>query len=318
MKHSIKVGIVGCGAIAKSHVTGYHQNAIYPVGFADASLDRAVELSKHSNGAKAYSAYRDLLDSGVDAISICTPPNIHREIAVEALKRGIHVLCEKPLAASLEDCLAIEEAGYGATAKLMMAFRHRFLPAHKKIQELIDGGDFGRPVLFQNLFGGPMPEMQGKWFTQRAVAGGGVLMDTSVHGIDLFRFYCGEVVAASGQTHRAFEGTDVEDTGALVLLAKEGAIGLIAASWNIGSWNALVKIHTEAGLLVFDYNKEDEIQVKRGHGSEMERIEVKPSNGFSEQIACFLQSIESGAAPSPSAIDGRKVAEVLEGIYADR
>lgn len=318
MKEKLRVGIIGCGGVAISHLDGYKNNGLLPVAFADISKERAEALAQDSGAARAYSSSDELLDSGIDAISLCTPPNMHREVALAALERGIHVLSEKPLAGTLADSLAIEEAAAKSRAILMMAFRHRFLPAHQKMRDLIQSGELGKIVLFRNIFGGSAPEMKDKWFSQRAIAGGGTLMDTSIHGVDLFRFYCGEVTGSCGQIAKAFEGTDVEDSGILSLRAESGALGLLASSWNIGAWNAKVEIDTDGGALLYDYGNGTEIQVRRKDVESTETIVVPPSRGFSEQITHFLKTIEEQGAASPSAFDGRRAVEIIDNVYLNQ
>jgi len=315
MKNEPRVGIIGCGAIAESHLEGYEKNGITPVAFADISKERADAFATKLGTARTYSSSEELLNSGIDAINICTPPNLHCQIALAALDRGIHVLCEKPLAGTLADSLAIEDAAAKSPAVFMMAFRHRFLPAHLKMRELIQSGDLGKIILFRNIFGGPMPSMKDKWFCQQAIAGGGVLMDTSTHGLDLFRFYCGEVAASSGHIAKAFEGTDVEDSGVVSLRAESGALGLVTSSWNMGTWKAVVEIETEFGALLYDYSNGAEIKVRRKDVKTTETIEVVESGGFSEQISHFLQTIADQSAPSPSAFDGRRAVEILDNLY---
>jgi predicted dehydrogenase len=318
MEQPLKIGIIGCGQVAESHLRGYQQNQILDFAFADVSPERAKAFAAKVTGASAFDSYTQLLEeSGVQAISICTPPGIHREIAVAALNRGIHVLCEKPLAGTLEDCVAIEEAAQRSNAAFMMAFRHRFLPAHQTIKGLLQkDNSLGKIVLFQNIFGGPATDFKDKWFCNRAIAGGGVLLDTSIHGLDLFRFYCGEIQTSSGQARRTFCGTDVEDTGTLSVRAQSGALGLIASSWNIGTWIATVEIHTENARVIYDYNFPEEIVVKRKGVATDEKLAVTASDGFTEQIHHFLGSIKARTAPTPAAFDGRRSVEVITGVYS--
>ncbi len=312
-----KVGIIGCGAIAESHRIGYQKNNLIPVAVADVSETHASELAKKCDNAQVFRSFTDLLESGVEAVSICTPPGTHHEIAVAALERGIHVLCEKPLAATLEDCRQIEKAEAASSAVFMVAFRHRYLPVHQAMRALIEKEGLGRIVLFRNLFGGPMPAMKDKWFSKRAIAGGGVLMDTSSHGVDLFRFYCGEIASFAGQTNRLFENTDVEDTGAVVLRSEDGALGIIASSWTIGTWNAIVQIDTEKASLTYDYSNSGEFILQRGADAPKEKVSVKSSDGFAEEITCFLKVIAGSDTNYPSATDGHRVVEVFQGIYSN-
>jgi len=318
MKDRLKIGIIGCGQVAASHLRGYEQNGVMPEAFADVSEEKAQAFASKVPGARAYSSYHELLEkSGVQAISVCTPPGLHREIAEVALSRGIHVLCEKPLAGTLDDCVAIEKAAATSDAFFMMAFRHRFLPAHQLLKSmLVEDKGIGKVVLYQNIFGGPATGMADSWFCQQAVAGGGVLLDTSTHGLDLFRFFCGEIQVSAGQARRTFLGTDVEDTGTLLVRSQAGALGTIASSWNIGGWVASVDIHAENARLSYDYSSPKEVVLTRKGAEAVERLPVSASDGFTEQIDHFLTSIESNRQPATGVLDGRRAVEVISGVYS--
>jgi len=168
----------------------------------------------------------------VDAVSICTPPDAHAAIALHALGRGIHVLCEKPLAHTLEAGRQMAAAAAQSRALFMTAFRHRFLPAIRKLKELIDAGRVGRPRVPAELLLRSGRGTGKLWFGRKAVAGGGTLMDTSSHSVDLFRFLFGEIVEQHAVMHRHLDGTDVEDASVLVVRAERGAVGSLTASWS--------------------------------------------------------------------------------------
>ena len=165
--------------------------------------------------------YAGLLDSGlVDVVSICTPPVAHEEPAVMALERGIHVMLEKPMAHTVESGRRILEAAEKSGAVLTIGFRHRFLPAIQKLRELVQDGTLGPVVLYQNAFTGPAFQMKDRWFSKKAISGGGTLMDTSIHSVDIFRFIVGEIAEQRALTAHHLEGTDVEDASMLLVSRK--------------------------------------------------------------------------------------------------
>ncbi|MEI6034654.1 MAG: Gfo/Idh/MocA family oxidoreductase [Verrucomicrobiae bacterium] len=307
--------MIGCGQIAESHLRGFLACGAEVIAFADAVLERAEAMAGKSPGGHAYPGYQELItEAGVDAIIICTPPNLHREISVAALERNLHVLCEKPLAATLEDSLAIERAAASSRSTFMTAFRHRFLPAHQSMKKILATSGLGKPVIFQNIFGGPSRESAAKWFCNQAIAGGGVFLDTCVHGVDLFRFYCGEIQVCSGQSVRDFSGTSVEDSGVMTLRSQGGTLGTISGSWNIGTWRMAVEVLTENGRVLYDYAAPTQILVEDGDGK-IEFVPTVKSDGFQEQAAYFLSRAASGSPAEPGAIDGRRAVEVIAGLY---
>lgn len=315
-KKSVRIGIIGCGGIARAHVEGYKKNNVEITALADVNKVAAEAMAKDLGGAKCFDDYKSLIESGlVDAVSICTPPVAHEEAAVFALERNVHVLSEKPLAHSVESAKRIVTAAEKSEALLMTAFRHRFLPAIQKVREVISEGKIGPIVFFQNIFCGPAFQMKDKWFSKKAVAGGGTLMDTSIHSVDLFRYLIGEVVEQKAVMHRHLEGTDVEDASILILKAENGTVGSLTASWVAGDGMAFIDITGQNGRVVYDYSKADELRLKRRSVKEWETIPVEGSNGFAEEIGHFLDAIAGKETLSCTGRDGLRALEIIEATY---
>lgn len=313
---SFRAGIIGCGGIAAEHIAAYQRNNVEIKALADISKNALENAAEKAKGAKLFDDYKAMLDSGlVDVVSICTPPVAHEEAAVAALERGIHVLCEKPLAHSVAAGKNIVAAAEKSGAALMTAFRHRFIPANLKMKELLVAGEIGKPVFFQNFFGGPAFSMKDKWFSKKSVAGGGALMDTGIHSVDLFRFFMGEVVEHNAVMHRHLDGTDVEDAGILVLKAENGVAGSLFSAWVAGEWTAFIDIMGQAGRMVFHYNKPDEIRVKKQGEDEWRVVPVAADNGFTGEIKNFLDFAAGVAEPECDGRDGLRALEIVCSAY---
>jgi len=312
---TLRAGIIGCGGISQGHIDGYRKNNAKITALTDINKAVAEEKAKDLNGAKCFDDYRSLLESGlVDVVSICTPPVAHEEAAVFALERNIHVLCEKPLAHSVKSGRKIMAAAEKSEALLMTAFRHRFLPAIRKMREMIDEGKIGPVVFFHNTFCGPAFKMKDKWFSKKAVSGGGTLMDTSIHSVDIFRYLVGEVVDQKAVMHRHLEGIDVEDTSILILKAENGAIGSLTASWVAGTGMAVIDITGQDGRMIFEYSKE--IRLKRRDEKEWNIIPVESSGGFTEEIAHLIKAIIRGEKNlSCTGKDGLRALEIVQANY---
>lgn len=309
-----KVGIIGCGGISRCHVDGYRANGAEVVAVTDVSAEAAEALAKET-GAAVYPDVPALLASGVEVVSICTPPVAHEEAAVAALAAGVHVLCEKPIAFDAAAARRMAQAVAGAKAQFMPAFRHRFLPANVAFRTLIADGTIGDPVLFTNMFFGPAFEMEGKWFTKKAIAGGGCLLDTNSHSVDLFRFLIGEIVEQTGAMHRHFKTTDVEDTGVLTVKAANGAVGSMYSAFVAGSGVAYIDIVGTKGRALYDYFTPDVLKYRLTEDREWREIAVTPSIGFTEQIAHFFGAIRGEHTLTCTVHDGLRVMEVIEAVY---
>ena len=139
----IKVGVIGCGAIAqRRHITEYADNSqVEIVAVCDINEERVNEVAEQYN-AKAYTNYEELLnDADIDAISVCLPNYLHAEVSIAALNKGKHVLCEKPMATSKEEAEAMIQAAEASGKKLMIGHNQRFVPSHEKAREIIASGE---------------------------------------------------------------------------------------------------------------------------------------------------------------------------------
>lgn len=311
----MKVGIIGCGGIAQSHADAYKDQGCQIVGVTDSNPEAAKSLAE-STEATVYADYKELIDkAGCEALSICTPPVFHGEAAIYALQHGVNVLCEKPLAYDAQTAHAMAEAAKASTAILMPAFRHRFLPAIVALKEMVHSDDFGDLVLFNNVFCGPAFDMEGKWFTKKAIAGGGSLLDTNSHSIDLFRFIAGEVVDQKAVMHTHFKTTDVEDAGILIVKSESNAIGSLQSSFVAGSGMAVIDIIGTKGRVVYDYDKGSEIRYKKTEDTEWTVRTVQESWGFIEEVKHFIGAIKGEHELACTIHDGVRAMEIICSVY---
>lgn len=312
---SFKAGIIGCGGIAGCHVDGYRANGAEVVAVTDVNSEAAAALAG-TTGARVFADAATLLaQGGVDVVSICTPPAFHEEAAVAALRAGVHVLCEKPMAFDAAAGRRMAQAVAEAKTLFMPAFRHRFLPANVAFRKLIADGTLGDPVLFTNMFFGPAFAMEGKWFTKKAIAGGGCLLDTNSHSVDLFRFLIGEITEQTGAMHRHFKTTDVEDAGILTVKAANGAVGSMYSAFVAGAGVAYIDIVGTKGRALYDYFTPEELRYKLTADKEWTVIPVQSSGGFTEQITHFFGAIRGEHALTCTVHDGVRVMEVIDAVY---
>jgi predicted dehydrogenase len=310
--------MIGCGGIARAHAKGYEANGVEITALMDVSEQAMASMAAEIEGTQCFDRYESLLDSGpVDLVSICTPPVAHEEPAVLALGRGIHVLLEKPLAHSVGSARRIVAAAERSEALLMTAFRHRYLPAIRKLREMIVAGEIGEAVYFHNTFCGPAFAMRDKWFSKKEIAGGGTLMDTSIHSVDIFRYLFGEVVEQKAVMQRHLEGTDVEDVSILILRAENGVIGSLTASWVAADGVAEIDVMGQEGRMVYDYYCPDQIKVRRQGEREWEVISVEASQGFDKEIAHFLRAIQGQETLSCTGQDGLRAVEIIQSSYVE-
>lgn len=310
----LRVGLIGCKNMGGTHAPHYGN---HPEGMLAAACDLDEGLAHHvagEFGAPHFTDYRRMLDSvSLDAVDICTPPNTHLPIALDAISRGLHVLCEKPLARSSEEAREMVSAARERGVLLMTAFCHRFHPPIMAAKELIARGEIGRVLMLRNRFGGKLVGMENRWFSQPEISGGGVLVDTAIHSVDLFRFLAGEV-----RQVRSFTATfnpairEVEDSAVMILEGEGGALGVIEASWATPDCVNAVEIYGSSGAILYSYDT-GEIRY-RVEGSNSWKQPDLPTrrDRFAGEIDHFLRAIRGQVPLSVTGEDGLRALEILE------
>lgn len=315
--NAVRVAVIGAGGIGGTHLDAY---AALPhlcrvEGVADVVIE-AARTRAAAFDAPAFSDYVEMLDAvKPDAVSICTPPNGHLPIAQEAARRGIAILCEKPPARTLAETEAIVEACRRHGAPLQFAFCHRFHQPVQQAQELIASGRLGQVVQVYNRFGFRFSRAGSSWFTDAEVAGGGILIDTLVHSVDIFRALAGEVRRVDAATLTSLP-ISVEDSASMLVTAESGAIGALTCSWVTPVSEAEVRVYGTEGEAVIDYAQPGGLGYKLAGDAEWTRLPFDKPNRFIRQAESFLTAVQSGHAPQPGAEDGLAVMRVIDAAYA--
>jgi predicted dehydrogenase len=224
--------VIGAGWIAEEHVAILRSlEGAELVAVCDVDETRAAELAA---GAAVYTDWRELLErESPDAVFVCTPPMLHREMTVDALARGIHVYLEKPVARGLDDARAIVAAAAAASdAVCAVGYQWRAVEVLDDLREALDGQEIGLLIGI-----GTGPTKSRPWFLNRS-EGGGNLLERASHGIDLARAIAGEVVAvqttasAVPLAQSAGESGDIEDAAAITLKFANGGVGTSSIAWT--------------------------------------------------------------------------------------
>ena len=234
MSKPLKVGLVGAGGISKFHMSPYleHPDRVQLTAVCDIVPPLAQEYARKAGVEAVYLDYDDMLrEADIDAVDICTGHNLHAPQAIAAAAAGKHVIVEKAMSNTLQDCRAMIEATDRAGVTLMVAQHLRYSPEAYAVKRLIDDGKLGeiqaaRTHVFRR---GP----QDSWYID-AKAGGGVMQVQSVHYIDLLRYYVGNVKRVTGvsRTVQPQMTNGAEDLVAAILEFENGAIGDMFSSWT--------------------------------------------------------------------------------------
>lgn len=229
----VRFGLVGAGAIAQAYAQAFSQTtAAKLVAVADSRREAAEKMADAAQ-CQAFTDAETMADAvELDAVLVCTPPSTHRDVCCSLMERGIHVLCEKPLAISSADAEAMIAAAEARGLHFTMASKFRYVADVQKAKELIGNGTIGEVVLFENVFTGRV-DMSTRWNSNPEIAGGGVLIDNGTHSVDVARFCLGELAEVQAMEGNRIQLLPVEDTAKMFIRSRNGVLGSIDLSWSV-------------------------------------------------------------------------------------
>ncbi|MBN1401262.1 MAG: Gfo/Idh/MocA family oxidoreductase [Anaerolineae bacterium] len=253
MSETVRIGIIGAGGIARAaHIPGYRaQPDVEIAAICDVAPGKAAEAAAQFGIARAYDGYADMLaQETLDAVSVCTPNYAHCEATLAALAAGCHVLCEKPIAMNLAEGRQMVTAARAAGKVLQIGLHQRFEPETQVLKRFIDVGELG------SIYYGEATALRRRgipsWgvFTQKALQGGGALIDIGVHSLDRTLWLMGNPrpLTVLGATYDALGKTgdggvasrwgawdaakfDVDDMGVALVRFDNGATLVLRATW---------------------------------------------------------------------------------------
>lgn len=315
----LRLGIVGAGRIAQNAIApGAHRaRNVEFVAAASRDLTRAQALGAR----RAYDSYAALLDDPeVDAVFITAHNGLHCSLSIDALRKGKHVICEKPLAPTVAECERMVEEAKRADRQLMEAFMYRFHPQIGALQQAVHAGRIGevRHVRASFHFHLSRPDdvrLVREW-------GGGALLDVGCYGVNASRLFLGEDVAdVTASVTRGPTGVDVEGTASLAF--QSGAIADISWGFVGPMRQQLVLTGSEGSASLnwaFAYRGEPHVLEISSSGT-TERLEFGQTDTYQLEIEDFAGAILEEREPLLPADDGlvntRVMERIVEGVAVD-
>ena len=237
----VRWGIVGSGDVAE-HKGGpalYSVEGSKLVAVMSRREEKARSFAARHGAARHYTSVEALLDDAdVNAVYVATPPDVHAEQVAMAARRGLHVLCEKPMAQTVEECRAMIDVCREHGVQLMVAYYRRFFPVVMKMKALLDEGRIGTLVRARAelaSFYAPRPDGERTWLTEMDRAGGGFMTDAGTHRLDLFAHFLGDVQEVSAFADTQTFDFGVDDAASVIMRFEGGVHASGLFNWNVGS-----------------------------------------------------------------------------------
>src|SRR6201987_31040 len=293
-RSSLRVGVIGVGVMGSNHARVLAElPGVKLVGVADPDRKRCDQVAR-SLGCASFSDAGDLMRCGVDAVTIAAPTHLHRDIALECARRGIHILVEKPIASTIEEGRAIVAAARRAGVALMVGHVERFNPAVQSIK---------RAIKDQNILSiaitrvGPFPPR---------MSNVGVVIDLAVHDIDLIRWFTdSEIVEIQPQTSSAV--AEREDIALLQFRTASGVLAHINTNWLTPFKARTIHIATRDKYLIGDLLT---LQVTECFGFQpdgsysMRHLSVGYAEPLRAELRAFVDAIRNGRVPAVTGEEG--------------
>lgn len=300
-----RIGILGAGGISDTHaraaraIPGVEVVAVH--GF---NHTKAEALAQRA-GAVAYADLDTFLSQPMDLVAIGSPSGVHAEQAIAVIRRGMHVLVEKPLDISTARIDSVIEEADRAGVKAGVFFQDRLTPDLVAMKTAIDAGEIGTPVCASGRvkwYRPPEYYADSRWRGTKALDGGGVLMNQAIHTLDAMLWLCGPVARVSARTATRLHKIDVEDTAAGLLEFESGGLGVFEAS--TAAFPGLprrIEVTGTKGTLV--------------HEQDARPALVADASGHQRVFEDFLDAIRTNRPPACDAREGRLSVALIEAIY---
>jgi UDP-N-acetyl-2-amino-2-deoxyglucuronate dehydrogenase len=329
---TIRLGILGAGNISDTHaraaqaIPGVEIAAVY-----GGNREKVCSLAERTQ-AVAYDDLSRFLDhQPMDIVAIGSPSGLHAEQAIAAVRRGLHVIVEKPVDISVARVDALIAEANAAGKQVGVFFQDRLRPDVARIKELLDAGGLGHPVVasgYVKWYRPPDYYSSSRWRGTWALDGGGALMNQGIHTVDLLLWLAGPVARVTARTATRLHQIEVEDTAVAILEFASGALGVLEAATSIyPGYARRVELTGSEGTLILENDRLTAIDLKNASPSDANSASdaapaasrsspvVADASAHRRVIEDFIDAIRTGRSPACDAQEGRKSVELVEAIY---
>lgn len=305
---TVRVGVVGCGAIARrSHVPTLQAAGAEVTAFASRSRASAEAAAVEAGGGSVFDDWRDLVaHDEVDAVVVCTPNSLHAPIAVAALQAGRHVLVEKPIATTVADADRMLTAADDAGRVLMVAHDARATAGVQALRRLVADGALGTitAVTARLSHAGPQAWTDSAWFRDDALSGGGALLDLGGHLVDALRHVLADEIV---EVTALRAPTPVDEDAAVAFRTATGTLGTVQVGWRAGAGNHhAVTLEGTDGSAHLD-SALGTVLRRRGH----DPAAMPVGDPADHPTTVFVRAVAGEATPTPDGHDGRAALAVV-------
>lgn len=324
----LRVGIAGYGVVGRRRRKFIDR---HPRLQTVAVCDRIFEKSPPADaGVPYHSHYRDLLGEKLDVLFVCLTNDIAAEVTSAGLDHGLHVFCEKPPGRDLHDIESVIRCERRhPELKLKYGFNHRYHDSVRDALQIVRSGVLGEPIDVRGIYGkSKIISFESDWRTQRALAGGGILLDQGIHILDLMRLFVGDFADVKSYVSNRHWGHDVEDNAYALMRTDSGVIAMIHSSATQWRHRFQLDITLQRGQIILS----GILSGSKSYGAETMTVayaepddagdprevttRYNQDNSWRDEIADFAADIlEDRRVTDGSSADAMKVMQLVYSIY---
>ncbi len=332
----IKIGIIGSGFIAEHHCFAFSQIPdVEIVGICSMDQPSAQELiNKFHLNCPYFKDYEELLSCDCEAVSICLPNFLHKEVALAAFSKGKHIFIEKPLARTVAEGIDMVTAAQNANKTIFYCENNIYAPSFVKAKDLVDSGAIGKIYMGRGRehHSGP----HSAWFYKQANAGGGALIDLGIHDIaclvwylneDVTKVFCQTSIVTPDRCE--FGECEVEDNAMGILYFENGAQVSIEESWTApSSFDVKIELYGTEGQVLVNPSRMSPLEVfsEKGYGYAVEKASTTQgwtfpvpveswTFGYPQEMQHFIACLKNGKPPLTDGKFGLKILAIVEAMY---
>jgi predicted dehydrogenase len=330
----LKVGIAGYGLVGKLR---HRFIDAHPSLQVTAVCDQAfLEPVTTETGVRCWPSYEQLLEEPLDVLFVSLPNYMNADVTIAGLERGLHVFCEKPPGRDVADVLRVREVeGQRPAQKLVYGFNHRYHDSVRDAMRLVRSGELGQVLNMRGVYGKSKLirfDHEHDWRTERALSGGGILLDQGIHMVDMMRLFAGEFVDVHSYVSNAYWHHDVEDNAYALMRTADGVVALLHSSATQWRHRFNLELTLERGAVILSgilsstksYGAETLTVVTAGAddaGDPREQTtRYNEDNSWRDEIFAFADAIlEDAPIVDGSSLEALRTIELVYRIYcADR
>lgn len=315
----MRIGLVGTGSMGQAHTPSWKHLRNIGAELVGVVANRPESAAAFANehGIKAYSSLDNLI-ADIDILDICVPTNLHKEMTIKAAQAGKHVICEKPIALTVADGLAMIKACEEANVRLFIAHSVRFASHYSAIKNTIDAGSIGKPCVIRLTRAGYQPRKStDNWFVDEQRSGG-MMLDLMIHDYDYAHWVGGDVTRVFAKSVRGNQADAPVDYALVTLRFKDGAIAHIEGGWAYppGFFRTSIDIAGTEGLIEWMSDDVETLYTHLANPPEADVQEVSVSSAqavdssYTAQLRHFYEAIQNNTEPLVTSQDAVAALEI--------